>query len=241
MRKEAAKAWGCTRIVLELICTALYSVLGGFSPHKPKVGGSNRPATKFFAIPFYNSLGFLKFRPPGTTNRSCATLLRTRAYRIWMTLNRVGCGAMQLGGRDENKLVWRPPRDVDTGFALLRTAVASDVNHRYSPFLWSPRQNEDTALVGTVNISTSSHRGAAKTLSLPEQAGAGPGYTANFELHPRVAVIYQASPPNIPTALTAARPKGINAIPESTSSSQFQRFPNTKAEPMPSISALWSF
>ena len=28
-----------------------------------------------------------------------------------MTLTRVGYGAMQLAGRDSNKLVWRPPRD----------------------------------------------------------------------------------------------------------------------------------
>ena len=30
-----------------------------------------------------------------------------------MTLNRMGYGAMQLAGRDGNKLVWGPPRDVD--------------------------------------------------------------------------------------------------------------------------------
>jgi pyridoxine 4-dehydrogenase len=46
-----------------------------------------------------------------------------------MTLNRMGYGAMQLAGRDGNKLVWGPPRDVDGAIALLREVVASGVNH----------------------------------------------------------------------------------------------------------------
>ena len=46
-----------------------------------------------------------------------------------MTVNRMGYGAMQLAGRDGNKLVWGPPRDVDGAIALLREAVASGVNH----------------------------------------------------------------------------------------------------------------
>jgi pyridoxine 4-dehydrogenase len=46
-----------------------------------------------------------------------------------MTVNRMGYGAMQLAGRDGNKLVWGPPRDVDAATALLREAVASGVNH----------------------------------------------------------------------------------------------------------------
>ena len=46
-----------------------------------------------------------------------------------MTLNRVGYGAMQLAGRDGNKLVWGPPRDVEAATAVLREAVASGVNH----------------------------------------------------------------------------------------------------------------
>ena len=46
-----------------------------------------------------------------------------------MTLNRMGYGAMQLAGRDGNKLVWGPPRDVDEAIAVLREAVASGVNH----------------------------------------------------------------------------------------------------------------
>jgi pyridoxine 4-dehydrogenase len=41
-----------------------------------------------------------------------------------MTVNRMGYGAMQLAGRDGNKLVWGPPRDVDAAIAVLREAVA---------------------------------------------------------------------------------------------------------------------
>jgi pyridoxine 4-dehydrogenase len=46
-----------------------------------------------------------------------------------MTVNRMGYGAMQLAGRDGNKLVWGPPRDMDGAIAVLREAVASGVNH----------------------------------------------------------------------------------------------------------------
>jgi pyridoxine 4-dehydrogenase len=46
-----------------------------------------------------------------------------------MTVNRMGYGAMQLAGRDGNKLVWGPPCDVDAAIAVLREAVASGVNH----------------------------------------------------------------------------------------------------------------
>ena len=46
-----------------------------------------------------------------------------------MTLNRMGYGAMQLAGRDGDKLVWGPPKDVDAAIAVLREAVASGVNH----------------------------------------------------------------------------------------------------------------
>src|ERR1700739_2116271 len=46
-----------------------------------------------------------------------------------LTLNRMGYGAMQLAGRDGNKLVWGPPRDVDQAIAVLREAVAGGVNH----------------------------------------------------------------------------------------------------------------
>ena len=46
-----------------------------------------------------------------------------------MTVNRMGYGAMQLAGRDGNKLVWGPPRDAPEAIAVLREAVASGVNH----------------------------------------------------------------------------------------------------------------
>jgi aryl-alcohol dehydrogenase-like predicted oxidoreductase len=41
----------------------------------------------------------------------------------------MGYGAMQLAGRDGNKVVWGPPRDIDGAIAVLREAVASGVNH----------------------------------------------------------------------------------------------------------------
>ena len=44
-------------------------------------------------------------------------------------VHRMGYGAMQLAGRDGNKLVWGPPKDVDGGIAVLREAIASGVNH----------------------------------------------------------------------------------------------------------------
>jgi pyridoxine 4-dehydrogenase len=46
-----------------------------------------------------------------------------------MTVNRMGYGAMQLAGREGNKLVWGPPRDIDGAIVVLREAVASGVNH----------------------------------------------------------------------------------------------------------------
>ena len=46
-----------------------------------------------------------------------------------LRVNRMGYGAMQLAGRDGNKLVWGPPRDVAEAIAVLQEAVASGVNH----------------------------------------------------------------------------------------------------------------
>jgi pyridoxine 4-dehydrogenase len=46
-----------------------------------------------------------------------------------MTVNRMGYGAMQLAGRDGDKLVWGPPRDIEAAIAVVREAVASGVNH----------------------------------------------------------------------------------------------------------------
>ena len=46
-----------------------------------------------------------------------------------IAVNRMGYGAMQLAGRDGDKLVWGPPRDVEGAIAVLREAVASGANH----------------------------------------------------------------------------------------------------------------
>jgi len=46
-----------------------------------------------------------------------------------LTVKRMGYGAMQLAGRDGDKRVWGPPRDVPGAIAVLREAVASGVNH----------------------------------------------------------------------------------------------------------------
>src|SRR5580658_9030254 len=46
-----------------------------------------------------------------------------------LTVNRIGYGAMQLAGRDGDKMVWGPPRDVPGAIAVLREAVSSGVNH----------------------------------------------------------------------------------------------------------------
>ncbi|HEX8811952.1 MAG TPA: aldo/keto reductase family oxidoreductase [Terracidiphilus sp.] len=45
------------------------------------------------------------------------------------TVQRMGYGAMQLAGRDGQKLVWGPPKDVPGAIAVLREAVESGVNH----------------------------------------------------------------------------------------------------------------
>src|SRR5580658_4302070 len=46
-----------------------------------------------------------------------------------MKVKRVGYGAMQLAGREGNKVVWGPPADVPGAIAVLREAVASGVDH----------------------------------------------------------------------------------------------------------------
>jgi aryl-alcohol dehydrogenase-like predicted oxidoreductase len=46
-----------------------------------------------------------------------------------MIVKRMGYGAMQLAGRDGDKLVWGPPRNVPGAITVLREAVASGVNH----------------------------------------------------------------------------------------------------------------
>jgi aryl-alcohol dehydrogenase-like predicted oxidoreductase len=45
------------------------------------------------------------------------------------SVNRMGYGAMQLAGKDGDKLVWGPPRDVEAAISVLQEAVASGVNH----------------------------------------------------------------------------------------------------------------
>src|SRR6202167_2772536 len=46
-----------------------------------------------------------------------------------LSVNRMGYGAMRLAGRDGDKVVWGPPRDIPGAIAVLREAVASGVNH----------------------------------------------------------------------------------------------------------------
>jgi aryl-alcohol dehydrogenase-like predicted oxidoreductase len=46
-----------------------------------------------------------------------------------MTVNRMGYGTMQLAGKDGEKRVWGPPRDVPGAITVLREAVAAGVNH----------------------------------------------------------------------------------------------------------------
>jgi aryl-alcohol dehydrogenase-like predicted oxidoreductase len=46
-----------------------------------------------------------------------------------LAVNRMGYGAMQLAGRDGDKLVWGPPADVDGAIALLREVIESGINH----------------------------------------------------------------------------------------------------------------
>lgn len=55
-----------------------------------------------------------------------------------LTVNRLGYGAMQLAGRDGNKMVWGPPPDVDGAVALLREVVASGVNHIDTADIYGP-------------------------------------------------------------------------------------------------------
>ena len=61
-----------------------------------------------------------------------------------LTVNRMGYGAMQLAGRDGNRLVWGPPRDVDGAIALLREAVASGVNHIDTADFYGPSPTPTT-------------------------------------------------------------------------------------------------
>lgn len=46
-----------------------------------------------------------------------------------LSVKRLGYGAMQLAGKDGEKMVWGPPKDVPEAIAVLREAVASGVDH----------------------------------------------------------------------------------------------------------------
>jgi pyridoxine 4-dehydrogenase len=54
------------------------------------------------------------------------------------TLNRMGYGAMQFAGRNGNKLLWGPPRDVDGATALLQEAIASAMKHIDTADFYAP-------------------------------------------------------------------------------------------------------
>src|SRR5258708_12110150 len=60
-----------------------------------------------------------------------------------LTVRRMGYGAMQLAGRDGNKLVWGPPRDIDGAIAVLREAVASGVNNIDTSDFYGPHINNE--------------------------------------------------------------------------------------------------
>jgi len=61
-----------------------------------------------------------------------------------LTVNRIGYGAMQLAGRDGDKMVWGPPRDIPGAIAVLREAVASGREpHRHQRFLRSACHQSD--------------------------------------------------------------------------------------------------
>jgi pyridoxine 4-dehydrogenase len=61
-----------------------------------------------------------------------------------LSVNRMGYGAMQLAGRDGNKLVWGPPRDVEGAIGVLREAVASGVNHIDTADFYGPHVTNQT-------------------------------------------------------------------------------------------------
>src|SRR3954469_21338092 len=55
-----------------------------------------------------------------------------------IAVNRMGYGAMQLAGRDGDKLVWGPLKDVEGAIAVLREAVASGVDHIDTADIYGP-------------------------------------------------------------------------------------------------------
>ena len=73
-----------------------------------------------------------------------------------MAVNRMGYGAMQLAGRNGNKLVWGPPQNVDGATALLREAIASGVNHIDTADFYGPPCHEPDHTKGAVPVSSRS-------------------------------------------------------------------------------------
>lgn len=55
-----------------------------------------------------------------------------------IAVDRMGYGAMQLAGRDGDKYVWGPPKDVDGAIGVLREAIASGVNHIDTADIYGP-------------------------------------------------------------------------------------------------------
>jgi hypothetical protein len=63
--------------------------------------------------------------------------------RTSMTVNRMGYGAMQLAGRDGNKLGWGLPRYRCSDRPSARGGREWREPQRYSRFLWSPCHEPD--------------------------------------------------------------------------------------------------
>lgn len=99
-------------------------------------------------------------------------------------VNRMGYGAMQLAGRDGDKLVWGPPRDVKESIRILREAVASGVNHIDTADFYGPHVTnqiireslfpypEDLALVTKVGARRGDDGSWIHALSREELTGA---------------------------------------------------------------------
>ena len=61
-----------------------------------------------------------------------------------LTVNRIGYGAMQLAGRDGDKRVWGPPRDIPGAIAVLaRGGRVGREPHRYQRLLRSACNQSD--------------------------------------------------------------------------------------------------
>jgi hypothetical protein len=134
MRKEAATAW-CDQDFPWSNLHCLCGVLSCFSLRMQRsvvhINSRNQILRDSLFITLPDSSSFTRRAPRSP-------------LRFWMTLNRVGYGTYNSAAR-QKQVGMHAADDIDAGIALQREAVAYRVNHRYSPFLWSPRQNEDTA------------------------------------------------------------------------------------------------